>query len=501
MIKMHEYMNMLNGYRDRVARIALFDVFYQLESKLQKDDQGRPIDFFGVGLLGLLFFFENMLMRNQKTGIRELAAFLKKMMGKNIAMDDDGYVRLSKQLVEVMRPASGKRRIRFFYNYETGEPDQVEYALLKAEHWDADNNIQYYALAEEGLELIFATKEYFSEFQISISQLVLRKQLEKGEFSGALRQVDEMRISVHTIKEKMLKIKHDVQRNIISDDTYERYKEIIEDINRRLTKEHDEFNELRTFIKATKNRLNASQTMTSDRESKALDYIVRIDNELEHVHYLHASLFNESIELKTTAIEAAGESLYYSGVTSFNFDQEITRKMMTAPLPFETGKALATPFLTTKKFRTWSLLTVFEPQVVEHKEMPISHGFMEVQGDYKPEDLLILQQVYKFLLSQMMKDYGNRTQIALEEILKKGEHAYFNTREFFDLWIMLHQRSPISIKSVLENEEDLFHPAFESCFSNFDSIEVVELSEDIDVQTCYTVKNMILNIGGKEDHE
>ncbi|PKM56477.1 MAG: replicative DNA helicase [Firmicutes bacterium HGW-Firmicutes-3] len=498
---MHEYMNMLSGYRDRVARIALFDVFHQLENKLQKDDQSRPIDFFGIGLLGLLFFFENMLMRNQKTGIRELAEFLKKMMGKETALEDEGYLRLSKQLVETMRPPSGKRLTRSFYNYETGELDQVEYAILKAEHWDANNNIQYYALAEEGLELIFATKEYFSEFQISIGQLVLRKQLEKGEFSGALRQVDEMRISVHTIKERMSKIKHDVQRNIISDDTYERYKEIIEDINRRLTREHDEFNELRTFIKATKNRLNASHIMTSDKEIKALDYIVRIDNELEHVHYLHASLLNESIELKTTAIEAAGESLYYAGVTSFNFDQEITRKMMTAPLPFETGKVLAAPFLTTKKFRTWSLLTVFEPQVVEHKEMPVSHGFIEVQDDYKPADLLILQQVYKFLLSQMMKDYGNRTQMTLEETLQKGEHAYFNTREFFDLWIVLHQRSPINVKSVLENEEDLFHPAFEACFSPYDFVEVVELAKDINVQTYYTVKDMILNLGGNEDHE
>jgi len=498
---MHEYMNMLGGYKDRVARIALFDVFHQLENKLQKDDQGRPIDFFGIGLLGLLFFFENMLMRNQKTGIRELAEFLKKMMGKAIALEDEGYLRLSKQLVDAMRPPSGKRLTKTFYNYETGEPDQIEYALLKAEHWDADNNIQYYALAEEGLELIFATKEYFSEFQISIGQLVLRKQLEKGEFSGALRQVDEMRISVHTIKEKMSKIKHDVQRNIISDDTYERYKEIIEDINRRLHQEHDEFNELRTFIKATKNRLNASHTMTTDKETKALDYIVRIDNELEHVHYLHASLLNESIELKTTAIEAAGESLYYAGVTSFNFDQEITRKMMTAPLPFETGKVLAAPFLTTKKFKTWSLLTVFEPQVVEHKETPVSHGFMEVQDDYKPADLLILQQVYKFLLSQMMKDYDNRTQMTLEETLQKGEHAYYHTREFFDLWILLHQRSPIHIKSVLENEEDLLHPAFEACFSTYDHVEVVESAKDIDVQTYYTVKDMILNLGGNEAHE
>ncbi len=380
---MNEYINMLGGYKDRVARIALFDIFHHLENKQQKDDSNRPIDYFGIGLLGVLFFFENMLMRNKQTGIAELAKYLKTMTTEQVNLTDEGFYDLAKQLVEAYRPPSGKRNSREFYNYETNESEVIEYNILKADYWDPEENVQYYTLDDGGLELVFATKEYFSEFQLSISQLVLRKQLEKGEFSGALRQIDEMRISVNTIRDKMQKIKHDIQRNIISDDTYTRYKEIIEDINRRLTQEHDEFRELSEFIKVTRSHLNG-QLSHSDKEVDALELIVRVDNELAHVHFLHSNLLNESIELKTTAIEAAGESLYYAGVTAFNFDQEIARKMMSAPLPFETTKQFAVPFLTTRKFETWSLMTVFEEQMIDRPDRHINHESWNLNEDSIP---------------------------------------------------------------------------------------------------------------------
>jgi len=51
-------------------------------------------------------------------------------------------------------------------------------------------NMQFYELDEDGLELIFSTREYFSEDQISISQMLLRKQLEKGEFVLAIKYAE-----------------------------------------------------------------------------------------------------------------------------------------------------------------------------------------------------------------------------------------------------------------------------------------------------------------------
>lgn len=69
-------MTVTDHYRERVERLGLFDCLYKLENKKTKDRSGKIIDFYSLGLLTLLFFFENMLMRNKKTGIRELAEFL-----------------------------------------------------------------------------------------------------------------------------------------------------------------------------------------------------------------------------------------------------------------------------------------------------------------------------------------------------------------------------------------------------------------------------------------
>ncbi len=190
---------------------------------------------------------------------------------------------------------------------------------------------------------------------------MLRKQLEKGEFTGALRQVDEMRISVNTIRDNIYRIKHDIQRNITSEETYARYRELIGDINSRLANEQDEFVELSHFIKETKAYMD-SPTGMDDRDLKALELLVQIDNELAHVHYLHSALLGESIDLKTTALEAASESLYYAGITSFNFDSELARKMTGIPLPLMESKVLAKPFLKLESFETWSPLAVFSPQ-------------------------------------------------------------------------------------------------------------------------------------------
>lgn len=497
---MNEYMNMLGGYKDRVARIALFDIFHQLENKQQKDNKDRPIDYFGIGLLGVLFFFENMLLRNKKTGTKELAAYLRTMTGEHCILSDEGFYDLAKQLIEAFRPPSGKRNSRQFFNYETGEMDTVEYAILKADHWDPEENIQYYCLAEEGLELVFATKEYFSEFQLSISQLVLRKQLEKGEFSGALRQIDEMRINVNTIRDKMMKIKHEIQRNIISDDTYTRYKEIIDDINRRLQQEHDEFRTLSDFVRETRSHLN-SQHAHTQKEMDALELIVRVDNELAHVHYLHSNLLNESIELKTTAVEAAGESLYYAGVTSFNYDQEIARKLLSAPLPFMVSKELAAPFMKTSKFETWSLLTVFEPQLIDRPDRHIHHEFLELEADLVPSETKITQQVNRLLMTEMMKLMNDRQTFTLAEVFDSAENDICGTREMADMWIVMHQLSPLNVPEIVGREEHIFHLAFKDALKSIQELSVVELDEVISYNGNYTLKNMRIEMGGESRNE
>lgn len=71
-----------------MQRLALFDPLYRLENKKTTDHSGRPIDYYSLGLLTLLFFFENMLVRNHKTGVRELARFLQTINQGELDLDD-----------------------------------------------------------------------------------------------------------------------------------------------------------------------------------------------------------------------------------------------------------------------------------------------------------------------------------------------------------------------------------------------------------------------------
>ena len=242
-------------YRDRLERIVLFDPLNALGRKLKKDNKGRPIDYYGLGLLTLLFFFENMLLRNKKTGTAELADFLQTLSQEEIDLKPEEFLDLAREIIGAFRPPDGKKTSRKFYNWETRQDEEILFSILKAGESDSEKNKQYYTLDEQGLELVFATKEFFSEFQLSINQLILRKQLEKGEFASALRQIDEMRINVESLRDRMNKIHSEIQRSIVSDQTYERYKNILEDINIRLKREHEEFEELKSFVKDTKEKI------------------------------------------------------------------------------------------------------------------------------------------------------------------------------------------------------------------------------------------------------
>lgn len=127
--------------------------------------------------------------------------------------------------------------------------------------------------------------------------------MEKGEFVGALRQIDEMRMDVRNLQDKIYRIKHEIQRNIISDETYRRYESIVDDIHFRLSRENEEFEELKSFIKETKERLE--HEIHEDKMKKAYGLIIKVDKELGEVHYEHRKLLSQSIDMKTTALNAA----------------------------------------------------------------------------------------------------------------------------------------------------------------------------------------------------
>lgn len=491
--------NVTAAYRERVQRLALFDPLYRLENKKTTDNSHRPIDFFSLGLLTLLFFFENMLVRNNKTGVKELAAFFQNINQGEIDLDGPGFEKLARDIIEVFRPPSGKRNARSFYNWNSRQEETIFYSILKADKFDTKTNSQYYSLDEQGLELVFATREYFSEFQISINQLLLRKQLERGQFWGALRQIDEMRVAVETLKERITRIRHEIQRNIVSDQTYQRYRETIEDIHVRLSREDREFEELQAFTRETRERLSYERSTAKDQQTYEL--IVKIDSELGEVHLLHRQLLQTSIELKTTALQAAQESLYYAGIDSFNFQKEITERLLSTPLPLAASRVLVEPFLGLERREEWSLLTVFARQRVENsRETVKAENFLELldEGE-RVREREKLRRNYRRIMELILEAMDERKNISLQEVVYYFQHHQqdymLNQRLFYDFWILLHQRSPLHLEvSEEERQESLLGGVIELLQDRAVSLVVLEKDQILNVTERYSIKNMELRL-------
>lgn len=497
-MEVYELEGMTAGYKERMRRLALFEPLADLQRKSKKDKANVSIDMHGLGLITLLFFFEHKLLRNNKVGSVELAKYIHQLTEEKYVLAAGQVDSLAKELIEAFRPPDGRKRFYQFYNWETKQDEVIRYSLLKDNTFDAASGRQYYTLDEDGLELIFATKEFYSEYQLSINQLMIRKQLEKGEYSSALRQINEMRINVESLRERMAKLKHEVMRNIVSEGTFERYKKLLEDIRFRLSRENEEFIELEHFVHETRTRLFEKDYHLE--QPKAYGYILSITKELENVHNEHSKLLTESQVLINETLIAAQQSLYYMGVEAFNFKQDILLPIITKPLPIETMKGVLHPFFKLPQAQIWSPLTILQEQTFrDERENLVEESF--IQLDHEAIDSVenrLLEEHFTHYMTLLIAelDEGVESLAELVERMRcRQEEEYLHRQTFYHFWLYVHQRSPICYdfdEATDGQPSSPFYDAFKLLGRR--SLHVVEVKETIAVTDRYSIQNMLLSI-------
>ncbi len=489
------------GYRERFTRIALFEPFHELKRKTMRDETNKKIDVVGMGLLCLLYFFEQKLGRNTKAGVRELAIFLEMKTDAVYSLSPSKWESLSRDVLQVFRPATGKRYSVTYMDWESGQEELVSFSFFKANTFDVKTNTQYYTLDDDGLELVFATKEFYSEFQLSINQLLLRKQLEKGEFKDALRRINEMRIDVESLEERILQLTHELKRNITSEETFQRYSLLIEDILLRLSMEHEEFEALQEFVNETKERLYYKDHTKKENEAYAL--ILQISTRLEEVHHQHADLLHACTELKMSALQAAQEALYFVGIDSFNFDQDITSSIISTPLVLESIKGLVSPFLSLEQTKLWSPLTLFaNQQIREIREEDKTTDFLEVESKEEQEYAMLIRNQYTILFSLLLEYMEEENIITLDEFILYIQHsshiAMLDARIFYDFFLLLHHRSPILRNEEEPSEETHVLDGVRRLLENRE-LEVVERKNILVPNKRYSIQNMEIQIKEIDD--
>lgn len=492
----------LSGFQERMSKVALFDPLFELQRKKQTDANGQPIDMMELGLLALLFFFEQKLVRNSKAGTKDLALYLLRIMDGKLQVDSLHCEDLARDIIQIFRPASGKKREFTFFNWEAGDRQTIYTSILRANAFDAKTNTQYYALDEDGLELVFATKEFYSEFQLSIHQLVLRKQLEKGEFQGALRQINEMRIDVESLQERMVKLEHEIKRSIVSEETLGRYSGLLDDIYTRLQRENDEFDELRQFVKETRTRLYADRN--PEKQERAYEYILRIANELEKVHAEHSGLLQQSMDLKNHALHSAKESLYYTGLSSFNFEQDIAGVVFGLPLPLESMRGIVSPFMVLEQRKMWSPLTLFSEQNITStgEQGPRDEGFLEASDEesglqFSMQRGVFFAEIMALLIQELEKDQEIELSQFIELLSDHSCQNWLQRRSFYDFLLILHQRSPVRL---LSKDKGVEKTGLDHAFGLLGErvLLIQEAAGIVETGTRYQIQNMKLKWGDNE---
>lgn len=488
--------DLTSGYKDRMRRLALMEPLTELERKRMTDEDGAIVDMRGLGMLTLLFFFERRLTREYKTGVSHLTQFLQEMTRGVYKLKQSTLENMARSLITTFRPSTGKRRQFHFFNWETKQEETIEYSILTDNDFDAKTQTQYYTLDEDGLELLFATKEFYSEFQISINQLLLKQQIKKGEFHGALRQIREMELDVDTLREKMEKMKLELLRSIISEETYERYKNLLEDTHMRFEREDEEFKELTQFIKETRDTLYMKDLR--QKEQKSFHLIIKIAKELEAVHYEHTRLLELTTELRMTALATAQESLYYTGIQSFNFDQDIVSTILAKPLHPDKMKGVIHPFLKVEENPIWSPLAVFaEQNITEAREENNAQHFMEVDEEAEDDTYrLWLAEKYGQLMEQFMLAYDNGKANTLKqwmEHLNETDPSLLNKRYFYSFWLSLHQYAPLTFNSLEGHDGQV---VLTDALSHIGERELLieETPDILRFDPKYSIQNMIISL-------
>lgn len=494
---MADYSKILRDYGERIGRIALFEPYFSIAGKRKKDEAGISIDFPDLMMVTLLFLFENMLSRTYKIGIREISAYLKEVSKHKYKLKDADYTELAETIITWLRPKDGKKNKLQYYNFESAEGESCEYNLIKVIDWDREKNVQYYALDEQGLEFIFATKEYYSEFSLSISQLILRKQLEKGEFHLALRQIDEMHINVNSIRTGIKNIKHEIIGNIVSDDVYERYKNLIDATYQRLVRENAEFEDLKTFVEDT-NANYQKNSSASAKDIRAYKILQEVSINLNEVHNLHMGLLKDSLDLKTTAIVAARDALYYSGVSSFNFDQDIVKKIVTTPLPIRDIKDYINPFLSFAKPSIFSPLSLFAKQRIKRRDLAGSKkNFYEINKKIESREIKYMQEMY-FEAFSIIYSYLDDAKIPLESIAKDVEAEGNLPRFIAQFFVVLHQMSPVNIRKVIKSRENVLSDACAIIDPKYSRMRAIKLNGNLELGNV-KMSNMMILLDEDED--
>ncbi|GAB6172192.1 hypothetical protein JCM15765_16700 [Paradesulfitobacterium aromaticivorans] len=440
----------LRGFAERIQNIALFHPLFALNNNRKYNQYDSLAIGFGI----MLLILENMLIGRNYCDHEDVARFLRRVAADayDTALTENESFEMAYFFLDALRN-SGRPFDLEYRDLETGGEIRCKFSLIEVANYEIHGKMRF-RLTDAGLDLLFKTKEIYKELRISISQLYLRQQIEKGVFQEALRTVDDLYVQVRDVHSKLERIRQLVLRNV-SGVSIANYISLMEEVAEQLRREKEVFSSLQVLLNDTVDTYRFRELTVKERES--FDQLVVVSKRLDLVVNEHNRLFTSKLSLGSLLEDAMLDSLANSFRSKINFEHEFVNRVISDNPNLDSLRQVLNPLFKLKRNPTFNILRVLEPQMVKGEELDSEEVFVGPSE----EDLAMAAERERLFKKQRDLRTLNYLHIVLSSLLDKTEQTLssilkslpgeiyvqlISEVEFYAFLVQLHQMGKIPLE-------------------------------------------------------
>ncbi|AZN40407.1 hypothetical protein [Paenibacillus albus] len=444
----------LHGFGARMENVGIFYPLFELRNVRKYD---FPVD--SIGMAILLFILEAMLHGSKGVTIDEFThefhGYINKTFQKNYT-----YAQMHEVMTDLIHSYMMNKGEPFAYTYWDFEQSvyaEKNFFLLMHTEIEVRERTSKLKLTQEAVEMLFKTKEMLGEIKVSISQLYLRQQIEKGVWDDASRTVKELRSLVIEEEESILKLAEKIQKDVLLVNQEQELKKQLERINDQIERERRDFKELQDLIRAIKNEHQDKMSLKeiTDKEKNVFEKIASLQRDLYDVDSEHESLLSGKLQLLQLMNTNLDSLILHMFNTKLNFESEVLLPLFKQIPRLEMMNRILNPLLPFQVKKSFNPGKIFDHQVLrakyeaeEQQEVFVIDESLIREAEEKERAMQEAQvAIYESFLYFLLKPLSEQEQVSLLEIVETcGTPEHIEEGHlFYEFLLDLHQMGIIEL--------------------------------------------------------
>lgn len=458
---MERKLEILQGFAERIENILVFSPLLELSQKTK-----YPYSLPTLALAVMLYILEDMIRLEKNSTYENITRFLQELLSSYYGetLDYQEALELTYYLVRDGLMNRGKYHSYTYPDWESKEEKTFRFLLVEIDDYEIQGKVVRLRLSTAGLEMLFKTKEMYNELQVSITQLYLRQQIQKGVFDGALRSVEELALAVRSEKQKVRQLEERIIRDVLQVARERELEVQLRRIDEQLQREQQVFKELAQLVGETLEDLRSGGI--TPKEEKALHAVTLIRRRLHDVIHDHESLFKDKIRIHNLMIATIEQMILTSFATKVNFATEFLRPVVQRNIELERLKQILDPILPLRVRPSFNPNRIFlsqplkrqgQDEVSEEELWQLEEERLreeEAREQAKEQEKAQFLQLYVGIVVEPLLE---KEELRIGEVLaelEKGDRETYNlltTRlDFYTFLVQLHQLGRIPLLSDQE---------------------------------------------------